>query len=110
MIDPHRRQASSVTTMSSPRSVGDSSPELTPFKSKETEINEAPPNANFNTEVMIAEPTLVDSVCWISKFPKQEYLIDWDENSSLSLKVTRQEIEKYCKDASNFTSVAISNV
>ena len=49
MIDPHRRQASSVTTMSSPRSVGYSSPELTPVKSKETEINEAPPNANFNT-------------------------------------------------------------
>ena len=94
----------------SERHEGDSLHESTPFKSKESRLGEAPQNVNFNTEVMIAEPVILDSVCWISKFPTQEYLIDWDEKSSLTLKIAREEIEKYCKDASAYVSLAITNV
>ena len=65
---------------------------------------------NYETLVMFAYPDSLDSFCWMSKFPKGEYEIEWNAKSAVSEVITKEELDDFCKEISESSSKSMKNV
>lgn len=57
----------------------------------------------YKCNLTLALPTKCGSVCWISKYPQGEYIIDWKTTSAVCETITQKELSEYCQKISNYS-------
>ncbi|OMJ91488.1 hypothetical protein SteCoe_5978 [Stentor coeruleus] len=59
--------------------------------------------SKYKCNLTLALPTKFSSVCWISKYPQGEYIVDWKTTSAVCETITKKELSEYCEKISNYS-------